>query len=220
MTRAHELAQNFRELQSSIAAACGVAGRPTEDVTLVAVSKTFPAEDVRILYDLGHRDFGESRVQELLPKLEDLPDDIRWHFIGKLQSNKLKKIASNVELLHSLETESQLHAANLNREPFSALIEINIAEEPQKSGILPSALDSFQKSVIECSTVRLKGLMTIGPANRNAEEMRLHFRRLRQLSEVHGTGKVLSMGMSGDYAIAIQEGSTHIRVGTALFGGR
>lgn len=215
-----ELVRRYWALRGDIARSCEAAKRDPDSVTLVAVSKTFPAEMIQCLYDEGHRDFGESRVQEFLPKAEMLPEDIRWHFIGTLQSNKVKKISRRIVLLHSLETASQLHAATLDGHPFDALIEINIAKEEKKGGISPDALDTFQKSVLECLPVRLKGLMTIGPANRNAEETRLHYRRLRQLSEEYQSGEILSMGMSSDYGIAIQEGSTHIRVGTALFGGR
>ena len=189
-------------------------------VSLIAVSKTVSISDIQAAYDAGQRDFGESRVQEALPKIEVLPKDITWHFIGKLQSNKVKQVAEHFQVIHTLESESQLRELAKIDHDMDCLIEVNIAEEPQKSGILPESLDRFIQSVIECKHVRLKGLMTVGPAHRNAEDMRPYFNRLREMSRKLGEDAWLSMGMSNDFEVAIQEGSTHIRVGSAIFGAR
>jgi PLP dependent protein len=223
------IAENLRTIQSRIARACDTVGRDPSEVTLVAVSKTFPIEAIRELYDLGHRHFGESRLQEAIPKIEALPKDIVWHFVGKLQSNKARRAAEFVDVIHTLESESQLREiAKANRtdvrhtnprEPIGGLIQVNIAHEPQKSGVLPENLVSFAESVLQYEQIRFHGLMTIGPANPNAEAMRPFYRAMRELLQ-RIDGRWLSMGMSHDFDVAIQEGATHVRVGTALFGAR
>lgn len=214
------LSKRLQGIEHRIAHACESCGRKRQDVQLIAVTKTIGISQIQEAYDLGLRDFGESRWQEAEPKIAALPKDIRWHFIGKLQSNKVKKICPSFWLVHSLETNNQLKEIAKLDQTLDALIEVNIAKEPQKSGILPEALDDFIQSVLECENVRLKGLMTVGPLNLNAELMRPYFQQLRQLSERVRPSSILSMGMSGDFEVAIQEGSTHIRVGTALFGER
>lgn len=189
-------------------------------VTLVAVSKTFGIDAVQEAYDAGVRDFGESRLQEAIPKIEALPADIIWHFVGKLQSNKARRVASLFSVIHALETLSQLRELEKSDRTVDGLIEVNVADEPQKSGLGFDALDEFALEVLHCERVRLRGLMTIGPQVRNAEEMRPFFRKLKERLSRLPKGDWLSMGMSGDFDVAIQEGATHIRVGTALFGER
>ncbi len=190
------------------------------DVTLIAVSKGIPVGAILEAYDAGQRDFGESRLQEALPKIEVLPQDITWHFIGKLQSNKARAVAQAFQVIHSLDSESQLRELSKIQHVVKVLIEVNIGEEPQKSGISPKSLDSFAQKVIECKQVQLKGLMTVGPANPNAELMRPYFTRMRELAGFIGKDAWLSMGMSNDFEVAIQEGATHVRVGSAIFGSR
>ncbi len=202
-----------------MARACGLVGRDPGSVTLIAVSKTYPAEAIRELYELGHRDFGESRLQELIPKWEELPKDIRWHFIGKLQSNKVRRAAEICHSVHTIETTSQLKELYKSEKKVEVFIEVNIAEEQQKSGILQKSLDTFAQDVIRCDQAILSGLMTIGPVVEDPEQSRSYFEKLRHLGEAIGT-KNLSMGMSLDFEVAIQEGATHIRVGTLLFGAR
>ncbi len=189
-------------------------------VTLIAVSKGVSIDLIQVAYNAGQRDFGESRLQEALPKIEALPSDIVWHFIGHLQSNKVKAVAKHFDVIHTLYSESQLRELAKIDGEVDALIEVNIGEEAQKSGILPESLDRFIESVLECNHVRLKGLMTVGPAHPNAEDMRPYFQRLRKMSEKLGEGAWLSMGMSNDFEVAIQEGSSHVRVGSAIFGTR
>lgn len=214
-----DIADNLSRIEERIHLACERAGRNREEITLIAVSKTVPTDLIRIAYDLGVRDFGESRVQEAIPRFEALPKDIRWHFVGKLQSNKIKKIAPLGWVVHTLESQSQLTEIQKLEEPVQALIEVNIGEEPQKSGLLPEELPVFFESVLHCSNVHFLGLMAIGPQVDDPELMRPYFRKLKTLNDQLG-GNWLSMGMSGDFEVAIQEGSTHIRVGTALFGVR
>lgn len=209
----------LREVQERIARAAEGAGRDPASVTLIAVSKTHPLESIREAYDAGHRDFGESRLQELIPKWEAAPKDIRWHFIGKLQSNKAKRTAQMGLILHTLESSHQIHEVAKATTDIEALIEVNTTDEPQKSGVVPQALDELVAEVLRCKNVRLRGLMTLGHAHRNAELQRPFFRTLRELNMKMG-GEWLSMGMSGDFEVAIQEGSTHVRVGTAIFGER
>jgi pyridoxal phosphate enzyme (YggS family) len=199
--------------------ACDQCGRDPSTVTLVAVSKTHRVESIRELYDLGVRDFAESRFQEALPKIEKLPYDITWHFVGHLQSNKARKVAEYFDVIHTIESESQLKEIQKAGREIQGFIEVNIAEESNKHGIFTDQLDDLRKKVIHYSHVHLRGLMTIGPALGEPEKMRPFFRSLRLLNERIG-GDWLSMGMSGDFEVAIQEGSTHVRVGTALFGER
>ena len=214
-----DLFDRLEALKARVASACDVACRDPLGVTLVAVTKTVSIQDIRAAYELGIRHFGENRLQEALPKIEALPSDITWHFIGKLQSNKVRRAAQSFTVIHTIETESQLRElANADR-PIDVLVEVNIAEELQKSGILPSEVEDFTKKVLQCETAHFRGLMTIGPANQNPEALRPFFGSLRGLNEkVDGTW--LSMGMSSDFDVAIQEGATHIRVGSALFGAR
>jgi PLP dependent protein len=188
-------------------------------VTLVAVTKLVPIDDIKEAYDLGLREFGESRLQEALPKIERLPRDIRWHFIGKLQSNKAKRAAASFDVIHTLENEAQLKEIEKAGSLIDSFIEVNIAEETQKTGIFTRDLDGFRRTLLHYPHVRFRGLMTVGPAEPDPEAMRPFFRRMRELNESVG-GEWLSMGMSGDFEVAIQEGSTHIRVGSALFGDR
>lgn len=211
--------ERYKEIQSRIAYACKSVDREPSTVTLIAVSKTYPASAIQELYDLGHRDFGESRLQELVPKWEQLPKDIRWHFVGKLQSNKTKKAAEICHAIHTIEATAQLKELYKSSKAIDVFIEVNIAEEQQKGGILQKSLDTFAQDVIRCDQAILSGLMTIGPVVEDPEQSRPYFEKLRHLGETVGT-KNLSMGMSLDFEVAIQEGATHIRVGTLLFGAR
>lgn len=213
------VAANLREVHRRIERACESCGRDPASVTLVAVSKTVPISQIQEAYDAGQRIFGESRLQEALPKLDALPKDIEWHFIGKLQSNKARRAAERFDVIQTLESESQLREIAKCGRVIQGLIEINAANEAQKSGISANLLAEFAQKVIQYEQVRLRGLMSIGPANRNAEDSRPFFRTMRELAASIGADW-LSMGMSGDMDVAIQEGATHVRVGTAIFGER
>ncbi len=211
-------------IRERIERACESVGRDPSNVTLVAVSKGFPPEAVREAFDLGCRDFGENRLQEAQGKFEALPDDMvracRWHFIGTLQSRKVPQVVELFDVLHTLDRDSQIAQLAKTTRTVTALIEVNIAREPQKGGVLPENLSEFVERFGSLSHVHLAGLMTMGPAAASAEDMRPFFALLRHLGKQCQIGPWLSMGMSDDFDVAIQEGATHVRVGTALFGSR
>lgn len=213
------LEANLASIERRIEAAATSAGRDPSEITLIAVTKTVPIDRIQEAYDLGLRHFGESRLQEALPKIEALPDDITWHFIGKLQSNKAKKAAQHFPIIHTLENAAQVREIDKAGRPVDGLLELNIANESQKSGISTESVDDLLQCVIQSLHVRYRGLMTIGPNLSDPEQMRPYFKRLRELGERVGADW-LSMGMSADFDVAIQEGATHIRVGSALFGER
>lgn len=206
-------------MRDRIARACESADRDPASVTLVAVSKTYSSDAIRAAFDLGLRHFGESRLQEAQSKIETLPGEIVWHFIGHLQSNKAKRVGQLFDVVHTLTSEAQVRELGKAGRTVDGLIEVNIAEETQKNGLLLADVDAFRKSLLDCSWIRFRGLMTIGPAVDEAEAMRPYFQALREANLTVG-GSWLSMGMSHDFEVAIQEGSTHVRVGTALFGAR
>ncbi|HET6400614.1 MAG TPA: YggS family pyridoxal phosphate-dependent enzyme [Candidatus Kapabacteria bacterium] len=222
-------AQNYRKLREQIESLCLRLGREP-NVMLLPVSKTRPAEAIRELYDLGLRDFGENRVQELLKKKDELPSDIRWHFIGNLQSNKAKYIAPFVHLVHSVHSagiavELSKRAKESNR-IIPVLIEINISGEEQKHGIAPNNAEARAIQISEgCPNLLLSGLMGMASFEEDPGKTRPQFRMLRelrdQIQERHPELKAfteLSMGMSNDFEVAIEEGATIVRIGSALFG--
>ncbi|MCI6535719.1 MAG: YggS family pyridoxal phosphate-dependent enzyme [Lachnospiraceae bacterium] len=225
------LKENLTSVENQIQTACERSGRDRKDVTLIAVSKTKPVETLEEAYNLGVRVFGENKVQELADKYEVLPKDIHWHMIGHLQRNKVKYIIDKVDLIHSvdsvrlaetIEKEAAKHNLTAN-----ILIEVNVAKEESKFGIMPEELDEFIEKIAGFSHIQVKGLMTIAPFVEDPEENRPIFARLRKLS-VDITAKnvdnitmsILSMGMTNDYQVAIEEGATMVRVGTGIFGAR
>jgi pyridoxal phosphate enzyme (YggS family) len=226
-----ELYENLKKVEENVCKACEKAGRDRSEVTLIAVSKTKPVEMLQAVYDLGPRDFGENKVQEMCDKMEVLPADIRWHMIGHLQTNKVKYIVGKTALIHSVDS---LHLAEeIEKQAakkdviVSILIEVNIAEEESKFGIHKQETMDLVRQISQMPHLRIEGLMTIAPYVENPEENRDYFRQIRQLSvdiaeqnidNVHMN--VLSMGMTGDYMVAIEEGATMVRVGTGIFGER
>jgi PLP dependent protein len=214
-----DLSPSIKDVHDRIRRACDLAQRDPDHICLIAVSKTYSIDHIKAAYDLGLRHFGENRIQEAIPKVETLPADITWHFIGKLQSNKVRRAAELFQVIHTLETDSQLQEFAKVSRPVDALIEVNVGNESQKSGVSLSDLDEFHEKALKCYQIRLRGLMGMGPAKRNAEEMRPFFRALKERSLSLG-GQWLSMGMSSDFEVGIQEGATHVRVGSALFGAR
>ncbi len=200
--------------------------------TLVAVSKTKPVEDIFELYNLGHRDFGENYVQELFGKYEQLPKDIRWHYIGHLQSNKVKYIAAFVHLIHGVDSLSLLKEINKqalkNNRVIDCLLQIYIAKEETKFGLDSHELeDLLSTDLSEYKNIRICGLMGMASFSNNMDLVRSEFKYLRSLFDKHGQHKTpntklqtLSMGMSADYPIALKEGSTLVRIGSLLFGER
>jgi len=192
-------------------------GRDPAEVTLVAVSKGESADSVRELYNAGHRDFGESRLQEFLQKVEELPSDIRWHFIGRIQSNKFERILGYFSVIHSISEPNQVARIARRTGIYEAFIQVNAAQEAQKAGISCEALDALYQNVLTCKNIRARGLMTIGPVVENPEDARPLFRNVRELSKKLQGCTQLSFGMSNDYEVALQEGATHLRIGSALF---
>ncbi len=220
MSREDELVQNLEGIQARINAACEAAGRDPSEVTLVAVSKTKPVADIQALYDAGHRDFGENYVQEWQDKAEFLPNDIRWHFIGVLQSNKCKYLAGNVHLIHSIYRRKQLKELSKRLdEPQKILVQINTGNDLAKGGIEPEELEEFLETAAEFPEVQVAGIMTIPPFDEPIETTQGHFRTMKSLAQGHPDWTV-SMGMTSDFEAAIAEGATIIRVGTAIFGAR
>ena len=225
------LTQNYDMVCKNMKKACENAGRPASETTLIAVSKTYPAEAISTLYEHGCRDFGENKVQELLEKYETLPKDIRWHMIGHLQRNKVKYIVDKVYLIHSV--DSLRLAEEISKEALkknvtvNILIEVNVAQEESNFGLKTEETEALVEQISALPGICVKGLMTIAPYVENAEENRQYFRNLKQLSVdiMHKnidnvTMDFLSMGMSGDYMVATEEGATYIRVGTSIFGER
>lgn len=205
--------------------------RDSKEITLIAVSKTQSIERIEKAYKLGIRDFGENRVQELLQKIEKLPKDIRWHMIGHLQTNKVRQIIGKVDLIHSIDS---LHLADAIETEgkkkgiyIKGLLEFNIAKEESKYGFQIEEMEKVLEHMTHFQYLSIEGLMTVAPFVKDAEENRKVFKKLHQLSVDIKSKNVdnismryLSMGMTGDYEVAIQEGATHIRVGTGIFGAR
>ena len=225
------LKENYEEVQKKITEACKRAGRNREEVTLIAVSKTKPVEMLSEIYDLGERNFGENKVQELTEKEEVLPKDIHWHMIGHLQRNKVKYIVDKVAMIHSVDSlrlaETIEKEAEKKDVVVPILIEVNVAQEESKFGLKPEEVLPFIEQIASFPHIQIKGLMTIAPYVENAEENREIFRELKKLSvdiaakNINNvTMSVLSMGMTGDYMVAVQEGATMVRVGTGIFGAR
>ena len=202
-----------------------------KNVTLVAVSKTKPNEDIQALYDLGQRDFGENYVQELVDKQTSLPADIHWHFIGHLQSNKVKYIAPFVHLIHGVDSlklliEINKQAAKCNR-VIDCLLQVHIAQEETKFGMDDAEIVEVHSRIGELANVRILGLMGMASFSEDLNKVQAEFHYLKSLYDKfspsaidHGQWTTLSMGMSGDYQIAIEEGSTMVRIGSLLFGSR
>jgi hypothetical protein len=215
---------SYEQVLERVAAASARAGRDPASVTLVAVSKAKPVSDIEAVYRLGHRDFGENRAQEMAEKAARLPDDIRWHFVGALQTNKARLIRPLTHLLHSMDRESLAGAwAKGSGLPPPVLLQVNTGREPQKSGVLPEDAGTTLGQVLNLG-IEVRGLMAIPPLSEDPEDQRPHFALLRDLRDHlardHPAVTELSMGMSDDFEVAVEEGSSIIRVGRAIFGER
>lgn len=225
------LKENLDNVLKNISDSEKRSGRKAGDVTLIAVSKTKPVEMIKEVYDLGVRDFGENRVQELTEKYDKLPSDIRWHLIGHLQTNKVKYIIDKAYMIHSVDS---LKLANeISREAVkhsvtaNILIEVNVAGEESKFGVSPNDLEDLIRKISVLPAIQIRGLMTVAPYVVDSEENRQIFIKMKQfavditrknIDNVHM--ECLSMGMSGDYTVAVEEGATFVRVGTSIFGER
>lgn len=223
--------ENMEDVKERIRVACGRAGRPQNDVTLIAVSKTKPLALLREAYDAGAREFGENKVQDLLDRIPEMPADVRWHMIGHLQRNKVKYIVGKVAMIHSVDSlrlaEEISHEAVKQGVEVDVLVEVNVAGEESKFGVSATDCTLLVEEIAKLPSVHVQGLMTIAPFTEDAEENRQYFRKLKKLSVDIGSKNidnvnmaVLSMGMTGDYPVAIEEGATYVRVGTGIFGER
>ncbi|ADO44994.1 alanine racemase domain protein [Hydrogenobacter thermophilus TK-6] len=219
--------EKLREVEERLQKACERAGRKREEVVLLGASKSVPAQRIREFYACGLSTFGENRVQEFLKKYQALEDiAIDWHFIGRLQSNKVKYILGKVSLIHSLDRDSLAQEINKRANVVqNVLIEVNVAGEKTKGGIVPENLLAFYQHLLSYKNLRVLGLMCIPPYTEDPEKARPYFAKLRELKEKLESEFLvklphLSMGMSTDFEVAIEEGATIVRIGTLLFGER
>jgi len=223
--------ENLTEVRKKMEEACARAGRDPKEVTLIAVSKTKPMEMLMEAYENGSRDFGENKVQEILEKRPKLPEDARVHMIGHLQTNKVGQVIDKAVLIHSVDSvhlAEKIEKEAAKRDMTAKiLLEVNVAREESKFGLFLEDVVPALETIGKFPHVEVKGLMTIAPNVENAEENRKYFKKLYQLyvdikskNIDNGTMSELSMGMTGDYEVAIEEGATMIRVGTGIFGSR
>lgn len=223
--------ENLAQVRDNIQRACEKAGRDPEEVTLISVSKTKPVSLLEEAYTAGSRDFGENKVQEITDKYPQLPEDIRWHMIGHLQRNKVKYIIDKVSLIHSVDSlrlaQEISSQAQKKQVDIDILIEVNVAGEESKFGITREETLQLIEEISILPRVHVKGLMTIAPFVTDPEDNREYFRQIRELAvdierkNIDNVNmSVLSMGMTGDYMVAIEEGATMVRVGTGIFGER
>jgi len=215
------LSERLQALEERIERAAHRAGRRREEITLVAITKVFPAAAIREAYDLGLRHFGENYVQEFeakAPEVADL-DDACFHFVGRLQSNKARRAAELFRVIQTVESEKIARKISDLGRSVEVMLEVKLSPEQAKSGVDPASLPALVEAVRALPNLHLTGLMTMPPWSDDAEQSRPYFQRLRRLAEEHGL-KGLSMGMSQDFEVAIEEGATHLRIGTALFGPR
>ncbi len=223
--------ENLKQVRDNIAAACARAGRDQRDVLLVAVSKTKPVSLIEEAIEAGQNTFGENKVQEMCDKMEVLPKQLKWHMIGHLQRNKVKYIAGKVELIHSVDSlrlakQISDEAQKLNIE-IPVLLEVNVAREESKFGFFMEEVEDACRAISTMPGICVKGLMTSAPFVENAEDNRKYFKKLYELAvDIQSKNidnismKELSMGMTGDYVVAVEEGATIVRVGTGIFGSR
>jgi pyridoxal phosphate enzyme (YggS family) len=223
--------ENLEIVQKNIVSACERAKRPVNEVTLIAVSKTKPVSDIRQAMDCGITVFGENKVQEIKDKTDEIKEPLSWHMIGHLQANKVKYLPGRVCMIHSVdnvklasEIEKQFAKAD---QVIDVLIEVNMAHEESKFGLSPEQVPDFVKEIALFPHLNIRGLMTIAPYTEDPESNRQYFKGLRELKDrinamnIDGVSMdTLSMGMTGDYEVAIEEGATFVRVGTGIFGER
>lgn len=223
--------ENLEQVRDNIRKACERANRNPDEITLIAVSKTKPVSDLQEAYESDCRDFGENKVQELCDKIEVMPKDISWHMIGHLQRNKVKYLIGKVKLIHSV--ESVRLAEEIDKQSAKAgvvtpiLVEVNIGDEESKFGLKPEEVIDFIRQISTLKHIRVMGLMTVAPYVEKNEENRELFRKMYELYiDIKNENidnvfmEILSMGMTNDYEIAIEEGATMVRVGTGIFGTR
>src|SRR6266699_6118299 len=223
------VAENLERVCEQVAEAAAKVGRAVDEIQLIAISKTHDAEKVRAAYGAGQTLFGESRVQEARVKIPELPSNLRWHFVGHLQKNKIRHALPLFEMIHSVDSLSLAQDMNRIAEEEGlhprVLLEVNVAGEGSKFGFQPNKLREQMETLLALNRLSILGLMTIPPLAPEAEASRKYFVQLRELrdrlqTEFHVDLTQLSMGMTNDFAIAVEEGATLVRVGTAIFGKR
>jgi pyridoxal phosphate enzyme (YggS family) len=217
-----DIRANLGRVQEAVVRACARAGRSPDHILLIAVSKTMDAERVRLAVEAGVAALGENRVQEAKEKIELLGHPVPWHLIGSLQSNKARDAARLFDWIHSvdrLELAQELSRRVSGERALNVLLQVNLGDEPQKGGVVPAECKRLSEAVATLPGLRVRGLMAIPPVAETAEATRPHFRRLRELRDELGL-EHCSMGMSADFEVAIEEGATMVRVGTAIFGHR
>ena len=225
------IVENLKHIQERITCAAQRSGRNPDAIRLVAVSKTKPTEAIRAAFEAGQQIFGENYVQEFLEKVPQLPESVEWHFIGSLQSNKVKYLAGHTSLIHSVDRLSLAREIDRQWEkigtPCDILLQVNISGEPTKSGTTREELVQLAREMSLLPNLRIRGLMTMPPFFDEPERARPYFRELKGISTLLAAEKIpgiamkeLSMGMSGDFEVAVEEGATLVRVGSAIFGER
>ena len=225
------ISENIENIRKNIDAACKRSGRDPKDVLLLAVSKTVDVDRIKVAVDCGLNSLGENRVQEIMEKYEPMGENVKWHLIGHLQTNKVKYIIDKVELIHSVESIKLAEEINKQAKKHNlvmdVLVEVNMADEESKFGVKPEETESFIRELALMDNIRVRGLMTVAPNVENGEENRVYFRNMKQLlvdinaKNINNINMdILSMGMTGDYETAVEEGATIVRVGTGIFGKR
>jgi hypothetical protein len=225
------LQENIQAVTDDIKSVCQATGRALEEITLIGVTKTYPTDVMNAAIDFGITDIAENRVQEVMNKYDAINRKVRWHLIGHLQTNKVKYIVSKIDLIHSVDSLRLAEEINRRAEDIGkiqeVLIQINIADETQKFGIPETDLPELLEALSKMSNIRVCGLMNIAPFVENPEDVRADFKKMKQLYDslnAYGYSNVearyLSMGMSGDYKVALEEGSNMLRIGTRIFGKR
>mgnify|MGYP000728149852 FL=1 len=220
-SRAAEISANLQAITARIVSAAESAGRDPEEITLIAVTKTFPVSDVKILYELGVRDFGENRDQEGSVKFSELPGDSNWHFQGQIQSNKLKSIAAWADVIHSIDDISHARKLSSLVGAKDIFVQVSLDGLPGRGGVNPEQLLDFLAEVTALANLKVRGLMAVAPLDEPPLEA---FKRLKALSETviktHPNTWEISAGMSNDFEAAISQGATHIRIGSQILGVR
>ncbi|KHE73035.1 YggS family pyridoxal phosphate-dependent enzyme [Halobacillus sp. BBL2006] len=218
--------ENLAEIKETIAQACENCGRSIDDITIIAVTKYVTIERAKEAVEAGIKDLGENRKEGFLEKYEAIGDEVNWHFIGSLQSRKVKEIINEVTMIHSLDRKSLAKEINKrSNKPVKCFVQVNVSEEESKHGLQMDEVEDFVEMVKDYENIKVVGLMTMAPHTDDEEKLRGVFRQLRALRDrlrdkhqAHAPCEYLSMGMSNDYAIAIEEGATHIRIGSSLVG--
>ena len=225
------ISENIENIRKNIDSACKRSGRDPKDVLLLAVSKTVDVDRIKVAVDCGLNSLGENRVQEIMEKYEPMGENVKWHLIGHLQTNKVKYIIDKVELIHSVESIKLAEEINKQAKKHNlvmdVLVEVNMADEESKFGVKPEETEGFIRELALMDNIRVRGLMTVAPNVENGEENRVYFRNMKQLlvdinaKNINNINMdILSMGMTGDYETAVEEGATIVRVGTGIFGKR